>query len=124
MDQDEFNLLSNNADEVDLAKDLSITPEPEDLENFSHSDNELSESATPVKDSNENEKSPDAAMVDSSPPNTPHDFDDDFVLPDSIPVVSVSAFNGDSLGAIDKEKKKKDQKSRKELEEEEREKMQ
>lgn len=40
MDQDEFNLLSNNGDEVDLAKDLSITPEPEDLESFSQSDSE------------------------------------------------------------------------------------
>lgn len=40
MEQDEFNLMSNTGDEVDLAKDLSITPEPEDLETFSQSDSE------------------------------------------------------------------------------------
>lgn len=68
---------------------------------------------------------------DSPLPSTSQDFDDDIVLPDSLPVTS--SYNGDSGtgGGSDKERerekeknKKKDQKSRKELEEEEREKMQ
>lgn len=113
MEQDEFNLMSSNNDEVDLAKDLSITPEPEDLESFSHSDNELSQNETQID------------KEDSPPPSMSQDFDDDFVLPDS--VAAVSTFNGDSssASAVEKEKnKKRDQKSRKEMEEEEREKMQ
>ncbi|XP_063700440.1 transcription initiation factor TFIID subunit 11 [Culicoides brevitarsis] len=117
MEQDDFSMMSGNGDEVDLAKDLSITPEPEDLENFSQSDNETQ---TPQKE-------------DSPPPN--NDFDDDFALPDSLTAASSyhhQNSNGDSTpgGGSDKEgsskekRQKREQKSRKELEEEEREKMQ
>uniref|UniRef100_A0A336MUK8 CSON006079 protein n=1 Tax=Culicoides sonorensis TaxID=179676 RepID=A0A336MUK8_CULSO len=125
MENEEFNNLSNNADDVDLAKDLSITPEPEDLENFSQSDNEL-ETPTPNKDSKEENKDNNNESSPPQPSNSnSHDFDDDIVLPDSISAaVTQSNYNGESSSSVEKSKSKRDQKSRKELEEEEREKMQ
>lgn len=106
--ENEFNFMSNSSADVDLAKDLSLTPERDSADDGPPSPSGFS--SPELKD--ETKRSSISPIKD--------DFDDDIVLPDTLAPVGVSI----DMEKEKEKKKKKEAKNRKEIEEEEREKMQ